>query len=284
MSLIVRNNWRLSSRAFGLAAGVMGMAAGATAADLPGRAPEPVFDQERFNQRPVQKQTSRKWSLIIGGGGEYEPEYEGSGDFEIGPVPLVLLTYGEWLQIDPKGVTVTPVRHSGFSLSGKVGYESGRDADDYARLRGLGDIDFAATVGLKAAYKWGPLEFYATVDQTIDGSESLIGTLGIGYSAPVTEKLILGAKAEAIVANDKHMEAYFGVNAMQAAASGLPEYKAKAGLKRINVSASATYLLDEHWLVRGQTGLGILAGDAADSPIVEKKLQPSVSAVIGYRF
>ncbi|MFC6487094.1 MipA/OmpV family protein [Nitratireductor sp. GCM10026969] len=280
------NSRRASSFAFGAAMGVTGMVSSTMAADLAAaqQAPEPAFDQERFDQRFNQKEPERNWSLIVGGGGEYEPEYEGSGDFKISPIPFVLFTYGEWLEIEPSGVTITPLRHNGFSLSGKVGYETGRDADDHDRLRGLGDIDLAATVGAKAAYEWGPVELYAEVEQTIDGSESLIGTFGIGYSQPVTERLILGANAEAVVANDKHMEAYFGVNSDQSAASGLPEYKPEAGLKRFDVSASATYLLDEHWLLRGKAGLGILTGDAADSPIVEEKVQPSFSLFVGYKF
>lgn len=242
--------------------------------------PEPPFDQERFDN----KKPERNWSLIVGAGGTYEPEYEGSDKFEISPIPVVVFTYGDWLEIDPTGVTVTALRHDGFALAGRVGYESGRDEDDGDRLRGLGDIDFAATVGAKASYKWQALELYATIDQTIDGSESLIGTFGAEFQAPVTERLILGAGVEAVVANDNHMEAYFGVNAAQSARSGLPEYKAEAGLKRVNISASATYMLSENWLVRGEAGLGILTGDAADSPIVEEKLQPSTSLFVGYKF
>jgi MipA family protein len=39
-----------------------------------------------------------------------------------------------------------------------------------------------------------------------------------------------------------------------------------------------------HWLVRGAAGIGVLTRGAADSPIVEKKIQPSVSAFVGYKF
>lgn len=245
-----------------------------------GMAPEPPFDQERFNEEKPQK----NWSLIVGAGAIYEPEYEGGDKFEITPIPVVMFTYGEWLQIDPRGVMITPFRHDGFALAAKIGYEGGRDDKDADRLRGLGDIDFAATVGARASYSWDGFEVYASVDQTINGSESLIGTFGAEYQAPVTERLILGAGVEAIVANDKHMEAYFGVNSAQSARSGLPQYKAEAGLKRVNVSASATYMLSENWLVRGEASLGILTGDAADSPIVEEKIQPSTSLFVGYKF
>lgn len=244
------------------------------------QAPGPPFDTARF-----EKQTNeRNWSLIVGAGAGYEPRYEGSDEFEATPLPVILFTYGDWLEINPLGVTVTPFEQGGFSVSGKVGYETGRDEDDQDRLKGLGDIDFAATVGAKATYEWKGFEIYASLDQTISGSESLIGTFGMEYSAPVTERLILGAGVKAVVANDKHMQSYFGVNAEQSAATGLPEYKAEAGLKRVDVSASAMYMLTEKWLVRGEAGVGILTGDAADSPIVEKKTQPSASLFVGYKF
>ncbi|MBB3977628.1 outer membrane scaffolding protein for murein synthesis (MipA/OmpV family) [Rhizobium azooxidifex] len=281
MSLIQRTDRRLPASALYVTLALAGTGSNTLAADasLSGQSPEP-FDQERFNG----EEPKRNWNLILGAGAIYEPEYEGGDEFKVQPIPVVIFTYGEWLEIDPTGVTITPFRHDGFALAAKVGYEGGRDEDDADRLNGLGDIDFAATVGAKASYNWNGLELYASVDQTIDGSESLIGTFGAEYQAPVTEQLILGAGAEAVVANDKHMEAYFGVDAEQAARSGLSEYKAEAGLKRVNVSASATYLLSENWMVRGEASLGILTGDAADSPIVEEKLQPSTSLFVGYKF
>ncbi|WP_117189965.1 MipA/OmpV family protein [Rhizobium terrae] len=282
MFSIRRDKRRFSPFAISAVIGMVGMASNARTADYATAepVPEPSFDNARFEA----KQPKRKWSLIVGAGAAYEPEYEGSGDFKVSPVPFVVFTYGDWLEIDPRGISATIFQENNLSFSANIGWESGRDQDDHERLRGLGDIDFAVTVGAKASYEWGPVEFYATVDQTIDGSESLLGTFGLEYSAPVTEKLILGASAEAIVANDKHMQAYFGVNSSQSAASGLPEYKAKAGLKRVNVSASATYLLTENWLVRSEVGVGFLTGDAADSPIVEEKTQPSASIFVGYNF
>lgn len=74
------------------------------------------------------------------------------------------------------------------------------------------------------------------------------------------------------------------MNSQQSAKSGLSEYKAEAGLKRVDVSGSAMYMLSENWLVRGEAGVGFLTGDAADSPIVDKKVQPSASLFVGYKF
>jgi outer membrane protein len=280
MSRLKLKDRRLMTSIFGVAVSITFTVSTAIAADAVEQAPEPQFDASRFEAEPKQ----RDWTLILGAGGIYEPTYEGGDDFEVTPVPFVVFTYGKWLEIDPRGVTVTPFEKNGFSVSGKVGYEMGRDEDDDDRLRGLGDIDFAATVGAKIAYEWQGLEVYAAVDQTIDGSESLLGTFGVEYTAPVTERFFVGAEAKATIANDKHMKAYFGVNSQQAAASGLSEYKAEAGLKRVDVSVNATYALTQNWLVRGEAGVGFLTGDAADSPIVKEKTQPSASLFVGYKF
>ena len=277
-----RTDRRLMSGAFCVGISIISATPDSRAADAISvdQPPQPSFDETRFEKEPEK----RNWSLILGAGAGYEPKYEGSDEFEVTPLPVIVYTYGDWLKIDPLGVTLTPFEQNGFSVSGKVGYETGRDEDDADRLRGLGDIDFAATIGAKVAYEWKGLEIYAAVDKTIGGSESLLGTFGVEYSAPVTERFILGVEAKATVADDNHMESYFGVSPRQAARSGLPEYKAEAGLKRVDVSASATYMLSENWLVRGEAGVGFLTGDAADSPIVEKKTQPSASIFVGYKF
>jgi len=80
------------------------------------------------------------------------------------------------------------------------------------------------------------------------------------------------------------MQAYFGVTPEQSARSGLARYDAGAGLKRADFSISATYMLDESWMVRGEAGVGVLLGDAADSPVVLEKIQPSGMLLVGYRF
>lgn len=279
-SLNTKTNRSSLLSAIGASLAIGAFSSAALAADAMDQAPEPAFDNTRFEPQQVEP----KWGLIIGAGAMYEPEYEGSGDFKVSPIPAIIITYGDWLSIDPRGLSVTVFEHSGFSLAGKVGYEMGRDEDDSDRLRGLGDIDFAATVGAKAAYKWKGLEIYAEIDQTIDGSESLIGTLGAEYTAPVNERFFVGAGVSATVANDKHMQSYFGVTPSQSVSSGLREYEPDAGLKRVDFTATATYMVTKNWLVRGEAGLGVLVGDAADSPIVEEKLQPSLMAVIGYKF
>ncbi|WP_457588814.1 MipA/OmpV family protein [Ensifer canadensis] len=238
---------------------------------------ETTFDDTRFEPAP-------EWGLSIGAGGLYAPEYEGSADFKVSPIPMISVTYGNWLTVDPRGLSVTAFEKNGFSLAGRAGYEVGRDEDDSDRLEGLGDIGFAATVGATAAYSWEAFEIYAEIDQTIDGSEGLVGKIGVEYSGQVNDKIVVSAGVSGTLANEKHMQSYFGVTGAQSAASGLPEHKAEAGLKRADLTVSATYIADDNWFARGEAGLGVLMGDAADSPIVEREIQPSIMAIVGYKF
>ncbi|MBB3390945.1 outer membrane scaffolding protein for murein synthesis (MipA/OmpV family) [Rhizobium sp. BK275] len=80
------------------------------------------------------------------------------------------------------------------------------------------------------------------------------------------------------------MRSYFGVTPLQSARSGLDEFDAGAGFKRVDLSASVTYMASEHWFIRGQAELGILTGDARKSPVSQKDIQPSMMMFVGYKF
>lgn len=129
----------------------------------------------------------------------------------------------------------------------------------------MGDIKAAGVVGGVIAYGLHPFEIYAKVDKTIDGSEGLTATIGASVSHKV-DQFVLGADLSATWADDKHMKSYFGVTSAQSARSGLRRFDAKSGFKRVDASASVTYLLTENWSITGAGGVGFLLGDAKDSP------------------
>jgi outer membrane protein len=224
------------------------------------------------------------WHVVLGGGAIIAPKYEGSDEFKIMPVPFVMATFRDTVTIDPTGANIAVYDQGPFALSARLGYEMGRKEDDSDHLRGLGDVGMGATVGAKAAVKFGPAEIFAQLDKTIGGSDGLLGTVGIEVTQPLSRSLVIGASASAVFADENYMQAYFGVTPEQSARSGLARYDAGAGLKRTDFSVSATYMLNENWMVRGQAGVGILVGDAADSPVVVDKLQPSGMLLVGYRF
>lgn len=238
------------------------------------------FDRDRFGGM---RQRLSDWNAIVGVGARYAPKFEGADEFEVSPIPMISAQIGDRVSIDTTRLTVDLLETRGFTLALEGGYELGRDEDDSSHLRGLGDIDAGGVIGARLSYALGAMEFYASVDRTIGGSDGLLGNIGTTVSHQY-DRFILSAGASATIADDNHMESYFGVQSAQSARSGLREYDASAGLKRVDIEASVTYMATENWLIRGQAGVGFLTGDAQDSPIVQDDVQPSALLSVGYKF
>ena len=256
------------------------------AADLspdfdPGDAPKQPDPQRFFF--PV-RQKLHEWEVIVGGGAMLQPKYEGSDEMEVSPLPLVSATFFDRLTIDPTGVDLKVYELGPFQFDLTGGYDFGRKEDDADALRGMGDIDGGVTVGGKTTFTYGPAEFFVSLDKTIGGNEGLLGSVGAEFTQPITEKLILGAGASATFADKNYMESYFGVTSAQSARSGYSAYKPAAGVKSVDLSASATYMLTENWVIRAEQEVGFLVGDAANSPIVKQEIQPTSMLFLGYRF
>lgn len=223
------------------------------------------------------------WNVVLGGGVMVAPKYEGSDEFEVLPVPFVSATFGDRVTVDPRGISVGVYSTDSLNLSASVGYDGGRSEDDSDHLRGLGDIDGGAKVGVKLGYEIGPLNLYTSLDRTFGGSDGLTGKVGADVSHSY-ERFLFSAGLSATWGDDNYMQSYFGVTPDQSARSGLAQYDIGAGFKRVDIQASIAYVATENWLVRGQVKLGYLVGDVADSPIVQDELQPSAMLLVGYKF
>lgn len=264
---------------FWLQAGVS-QAADVTVADeviVPATSPSP----SRFGR--VSERLA-DWEVVIGGGAMVEPEYEGSDKFKVSPVPYVSATFNDWLKVDPSGVEATVYSTDHLQFSGLLGYNGGRDEDDSDVLRGMGDVDAGASVGGRASFAFGPASLFVQGEKTIGGDEGFVGVAGVEVEHAVSKGLILSAGASATFADENHMQSYFGVDAQQAARSGHDRYDPGAGIKRVDFTVAATSAINENWFVRGEAGVGVLVGDAKDSPLVKDEIQPSGLLMLGYRF
>lgn len=243
----------------------------------------PAAVEPSFSRFDYISEKFAEWKVVVGAGAQVAPKFEGSDKFKIMPFPLVRAQFGNRVSLDTGGLAIDVFKLENFTFGARGGYDLGRDEDDSNHLEGLGDVDAGGVVGAFAAYKLGPVTFKAALDRTIGGSEGLVGTFGAEVQQ-MFGRFILAAGASGAWADDNHMESYFSVTRRQSERSGLSRYRAEAGIKRVDLEASVTYLATEHWLVRGQAGVGYLVGDAADSPIVQEKFQPSGLLAVGYRF
>lgn len=267
-----------------LASTLVALPVAALAADLDSgdaaMVPPQEFDAGRYGDF---RDKLHDWKVTVGAGAIYMPEYEGSDKFDINPFPIISAEFGDRVSVDITGVTVDLYEANGFRAGVTGGFEPGRKEDDSDYLRGLGDIDAGGIIGGIVSYEVGPFEAYAKLDKTIGGSDGLTGTVGAKASYKY-ERFIFSADISGTWADDKHMGSYFGVTSAQSATSGLAQYDAKAGVKRVDVKGSITYMMTENWLVTGAAGAGFLMGDAKDSPIVKDDVQPFAMLGVAYRF
>ncbi len=227
--------------------------------------------------------SDRDWEFMLGAGAVYGPTFEGAEDYETGAFPFFSITYKDRLSLGLDGLSYKLVNDDAFTLTAKLGIEMGRAEDDDPHLAGLGDIEGGATLGFGVGYEIGAVEFKAELEKSFGDSEGVVGKIGAEVSQPVGD-VLLGAAITATWADDSYMQTYFGVTAAQAGNSGMAQYSAGSGFKSVELELSATYMLSDNWMLRGQVGMAELIGDAADSPIVQDSTQSSTGLFVIYQF
>ncbi|WP_343714069.1 MipA/OmpV family protein [Inquilinus sp.] len=225
------------------------------------------------------------WSFLLGGGAMVRPSYEGSDKFSVSPLPFVSINWRDRVFLDmERGLGVNVVRTDVLRLGVSVGFAPGRDEDDEDHLEGLGDIDMAARGHVFGSYSFGMVQLGLDVSKDFGGSEGVLVRPGVSVKVPLAESWTLSSGVSATWANDDYMQSFFGVSSSQSRKSGLERYDAGAGFKSVDLRIGLNWAISESWFAAANAGVGILLGDAADSPITESRVQPSVGLAIGYRF
>lgn len=232
-----------------------------------------------------QERASGDWQVILGGGAWVAPEYDGSDEFTVYPIPYFSITWKDRVFLNlERGLGVYAYRDDRFRLGVSVAYAEGRDEDDSDRLSGLGDIDAAARGHLFARYSFRSLSLGLDLAQDFGGTDGFQVRPNIGLNYPLSEKIRLSPEISVTWANDDYMESYYGISLVQAGRSGLQGFDAEAGFRRADFKIGATWDITANWFTKANVGLGYMMGDAADSPITDSRFQPSVGLLVGYKF
>lgn len=228
------------------------------------------------------------WDITLGAGAALVPEYEGADDLEVKPIPVIDITWNNRVFFNSEnGLGVYVLKTETAFLAASVSSSSGRDEDDSDHLEGLGDIDGSPQGRIFAGYDLGTIRLIAALSRDFggsDGSDGLLIDFGAVTNRSLTERLTMTAGVSATWADDEYMKTYFGVNQHQSQRSGLRQFEAGAGFKRVDLSVGATYQLTTHWGLGASAGVGTLLGDAADSSVTEDKVQPFVGIATSYTF
>jgi MipA family protein len=220
-----------------------------------------------------------EWQYSLGAAVIAAPQSLGSQKTRYLAVPTFDIKYKDFFFIDPiKGIGVQTTLAEGLKASASFGLNlDSRRAKDDARYQGLGDIREALAQNLLLEYEIGDAFVSAGVSIRL-GSRARRGTtfdMDLGYNLLAAKSGLLSAGITAKAMDSTYARNFLGVNAEQSAASGLPQFSAGAGLQRAGVFVQAAYRISDGWSAFARLEATRLRGDAARSPIVERKGQNS---------
>ncbi len=206
------------------------------------------------------------------------PDYEGGDDYAASPALFGRYNFNEGRYVALVGgadaarngrLVLNLLPASPWEMGPALGLRYERNDPDNDRVKRMDDIDFATEAGGFINYKSGP--WFAGFGLMFDVSDTYggyIGDLKGGYKQEVSDYLNFKYTVSLSYVDDEYMEEYFGVNAADAASSGLPPYKADGGIKDYGLGISANYKFNKTWGLIAAFNYYRLTGDAEDSPIV----------------
>jgi MipA family protein len=235
-------------------------------------------------------QTPAAWSLEVGGGVLYAPAFRGSEDYQLMAVPALRVTYGDsFFASVGDGVGYNAVRTDTWTAGPLVKYDFGRESDGEnpfrvagkrsTALRGFADIDGTVQAG---AFLKGERDAWSgrlEILQGLNGHEGLTAELGLDFSAnlrqPTSDRfvppLIFATGPRLSWADADYTSTFYGISARDALASGLPAYRAGAGLTSAGWGVTLVQPLNKQLTLVAVLNYSKLVGDAGDSPLVQQR-------------
>jgi MipA family protein len=230
---------------------------------------------------------ARDWRFSVGGGLVVSPEFIGAEDQKAMLFPNFDVRYKDWFFASPRDGIGLQTSTSGLKLSGALGIDlTNRDPKDDPRLTGLRKISAAPALRLKAEYGFGDIDLSALMVNRLGSNAKRGSTVQLegGYNLLKGQQYRGSVGLSARLTDGKFADNFLSVSPQDSAASGLRPYKAGSGLLDAGVFVQGAYFFNERWSIFSRLQYMQLQGDAADSPIVQKKGQPSFLLFGNYSF
>jgi outer membrane protein len=226
---------------------------------------------------------SGNWTVMVGVGGDYKPDFEGAKRSMFSPVPIFSIRRaGTTEQFrGPRDSASIALIDFGDLRAGPAGkFVSSRKASSYTELNGLGDVK--TTVELGGFVEYYPVDWFRTrgeLRQGIGGHHGVVADLSADVIMPVIQRFTVSFGPRFTWESTKATAPYFGIDAVQAMATGLPAFNAKGGAHSAGAGAQVSYRINPQWEVHAYVEYERLLGDAAASPLVTLRGSPNQTTV-----
>lgn len=234
---------------------------------------------------------SGDWYLKVGGAVLNAPKFEGASGRVFAFQPMVSLgKAGPSARFSSRNDNIslafvdTGTFRAGFA--GKLIW--GRDGDTHPAIKGMSEVRLGGEAGgFAEVYPTDFLRLRAEVRRGIRSHDGVVADLAADAFFDVTDTIQISGGPRASWASAGYFDAYYGVYAAEAAASGLSPYKPDGGMKSWGVGGAVTWKTTEQLTTSVFAEYQRLAGPAAASSLVRERGsrdQVLIGASASYRF
>lgn len=222
---------------------------------------------------PMLPSASGNWTVMVGIGGEYRPEFAGSNNGKFLPIPIFSIRRSgsiEQFRGPRDSASIALLDVGNFRAGPAFKYVASRKSDKYSELTGLGNVDAAYELGGFVEYylvDW--LRLRSELRQGMGGHTGTVADVSADVIVPLIQRLTISAGPRFTWKSTNAVAPYFGVDAVQALASGLPRYDARGGAHSVGFGSQISYRINPQWEVHAYVEYEKLLGDTADSPLVK---------------
>jgi|KBSSwiStaDraftv2_1062776.scaffolds.fasta_scaffold00253_43 outer membrane protein len=223
-------------------------------------------------------------SAVLGGGAYTLPVYPGSNRIEVRAVPVADVTWNRLFLLSGQGAGVYLWHQRAWDVGVSLDADPLHryEADD-ARLNGLGNVSKTARANVFVTRRCLRMEATLKISTDIGGAgHGNVVDLEVARFHSLTPRLNIRTGVGTTWTNENYMRTFFAVDARQSAASGLPSFSPEGGISSVRIFLSGRYEIRAHWLLSGQVYAARLLGDAADSPITQKRTTVGGGVFLAY--
>jgi len=232
-------------------------------------------------------------ATLLGAGARSRPAYDGSASQVLEAVPVVRY-YGPFLFVrDTRGPLEGGIHFEflhGLNAGVQVAYEHGRSTSESDLLREHDLPDVPAGCSYGGQLEWNTMVGPSPIDVILRARQNLKADQGAQADLRLTAGVFqAGPFAAAVVgqatwANAKSNQAIYGITAQEAVTSGLPAFQPGGGMLTDMLGLLWSFDLAKHWLLLGNLQGMRLHGDAARSPLTERRVNSSAVVGVACRF
>jgi len=215
--------------------------------------------------------------VSVGGGVGFAPDYEGSSDYEIVPVPFANVKWSNGMYFSLEGLkakaNLLPSSWvPGLTLGPMYNYRAERDNVDNSRVDNMKEVSDANELGAFVGFDYNNWYFsFEALADTGDAYDGWHATLAGGYNWAISNVWSLKVGAFTTYANEDYMETYFGVDGSNVGTSGFSFYDPDSGMKDVGLDLGLGYKITNNWGTQAVGKYTLLIGDADDSsPVVNE--------------